>query len=341
MAEEEAKTEIARKVEIDGDIYYFMPIDVACKYSSKILAGFFVPLSAEKRVRIQVDDDDIKGKLEKYREKGLTNILFAEEDYYSFLKSIKRGLTGFFMKDDDLANKSLNMQQTIFLVNKAIGFIGLGKEVVAAGEEVTTKVLTWVKTVPNINNVLKPHQKENQDEFLKNMMVAYTSIGLAQALNWTTPQIRDKIVQACLFSDITLSSKDFMQMIVANGDQKKYTKKILNHPKDAGRILSRTRNSVAKEVITAVEQHHELPDGSGYPGKIKGLAITQISAITIVARMFINKLIESDFSFDDRKGFIDEMMPSFKTTNFAQPCKALYIVFDLEEEFAKDKKKAS
>lgn len=331
MSEENQESkELAREVTIDGVIYYFMPIDVAIKYSEKIKSGFFIPLSEEKRVRIEFGDDDLKNKMVTYKEKGLANILFATDDYYKFLQSIKRGLTGFFVKDDELASKTLSQQQILLLVNKAVKYIGIEESIVTAADEVANKVLNWVKTVPNINQFFKPFTQANQDEYLKNLMVAYVGIGLVKALNWP-PAIHEKIFQAAIFGDITLTEKDFMEVIVANGDRKKWPKTYLNHPLEAARMISRTRNAMSREVLRAIEQHQEYPDGSGFPAGLKGLSIDQMSAMLIIARHFVNQLIESNFAYDDRKTFIDQMLSEkFDYPNFAQPCKSLYLIMGIE-----------
>lgn len=328
--EVEEKQVLAEQITIDGILFYHMPIDVSIKYSKKINSGFFVPLSSTKRIRIHFGDADVRSKLESYRDKGLNSILLAEDDYYSFLKTIKHSLIGFFVKDDDLSSETLNMDQIFLLVKKAIIYMGLSENIATVGEIVNRKVLQWAKTVPSINGAMKVFQRDNQDEFLKNLMVSCTSIALIDALNWSTPQIKEKISQICLLSDITLSANGFIDIIVSNGNPSKFTASTYNHPLDAGRMVSRTRNSVGREVIWAIEQHHELPDGSGYPKKIKGLAIGQLSAIQIVSRTFINKLIEFDFAYDDRRKFIDEMIQKFNFPNFAQPCNALYLIMGLE-----------
>ncbi|PIP94454.1 MAG: hypothetical protein COW00_16630 [Bdellovibrio sp. CG12_big_fil_rev_8_21_14_0_65_39_13] len=327
---EQPSQELAKEVVIDGVVYFFMPIDVAIKYSDKIKSGFFIPLSEEKRVRIEFGEDDLKGKMVNYKEKGLANILFAKEDYFLFLSSIKRGLTGFFMKDDELASKTLSQQQILMLVSKAVKYIGLDDELVAAGEENANKVLNWVKTAPSINQYFKPFITTNQDEHLKNLFVGFIGIGLVRALSWP-PQIYEKIMQAALFGDFTLSDKDIMQVILANGDRSKWSKSYHIHPTEATRLLGRLKNAFSREVLRAIEQHHELPDGSGFPNGLKGLSIDQMSAMLIVARHYVNKLIETNFAYDDRKGFIDEMLSvHFDFPNFQQPCKSLYIVMGIE-----------
>ena len=83
--------------------------------TEKITSGFFVPLSKTKRVRIHPEDDDIKTKMEGYKEKGLESILLAESDYFEFVKKIKHGLIGHFLNDQD-DPKQLDMEQMLGLV---------------------------------------------------------------------------------------------------------------------------------------------------------------------------------------------------------------------------------
>lgn len=329
---EEEQSTLMKQVLIEGVLYYFMPIPVAIKYADKIQSGFFIPLSETKRVRIQFGDSDLDEKLSNYQEKGLESILLAEEDYYNFLKAIKGNLISFFLKSESSEVRTLNMAQMYILIRKAVTYIGLNEEDILESEDITKKVIENIKGISKVYGPLRVFIKDNQDEFLKNMLVAYSGIALANALGWKTPGIKDKIVQICLFSDITLTSADYFNIIIADGNKSKLSKNVMSHPLDAARIVSTTKNAFGREVIQAIEQHHELPCGSGYPKKIKGLAINQLSALQIVSRTFIDTLVISNFSYDDRKEFILSMVSKFNFPNFAQPCKALFLIMDIEPE---------
>lgn len=336
MSEENPKSQDDSKIkqmEIEGKVYTFLPIDVAIKYHDKIKSGFFVPLNEKKRVRIELDEGDIKSKMESYREKGLDNILFAEEDYDLFLKAIKRGLTGFFMKDDGDEFKMLNFQQIQFLVRKSIIYVGLEERVANLGEENFEKFLTWIKSSQKIMPSFKNFLKENQDQFIINMFASYIGLALAEALNWP-PHLGEKITQASLLADLCLSESDYFSFIASNGDKSKWTENYKNHPAIMAKALqTHHANSISREVVRAVEQHQEFPDGSGYPNGLKGLSIDQLSAILIVARSFTDALVESNFAYDDRKAFVDSLLEEkFDFPNFKNPTKALYIIMGLDED---------
>lgn len=321
-----------RQLEIDGVTYTYLPIDVAIKYGDKIKSGFFVPLNEKKRVRIEIEEDGLKEKLINYREKGLDNILFAEEDYDLFLKSIKRGLTGFFMKDDEGATQ-LSIKQILFLVRKSILYVGLEESVANHGEEQVEKFLAWIKTSSKLSPEFKSFIRENQDQFIINIFASYVGIALSEALNWP-PHILEKIVQASLLGDICLKEEDYLALIVSNGDRSKWTENFKNHPTKMARVLKQSHSqTIAREVIRAIEQHQEFPDGTGFPAGLKGLSIDQLSAIIIVARTFTDALVESNFAYDDRKTFVSELLNKrFDYNNFKNPTKALYKIMGLSED---------
>lgn len=321
-----------KQVNIDGELYIYLPIDVAIKYSEKINSGFFVPLNETKRVRIEFGVEDLKGKLLSYKDKGLENILFAEDDYNLFLKAIKRGLTGFFFKEDENA-KGLSLQQILFLVRKSIIYVGLEERYCDLGEDNVHKFFDWIKGSPKIAPQFKTFLKENQEQFIINVFASYVGIALAEQLNWP-PHIAEKITQASLLGDICLTEEDLLASIAANGDRKKWTENYRNHPVTISKQLQKNHShTISREVIRAVEQHQELPDGSGFPHGLKGLSIDQLSAIIIVARNFTDAMVESDFAYDNRKDFVDQLLAEkFDYSNFKNPTKALYRVMGVEEE---------
>jgi hypothetical protein len=300
-----------------------MPINVAIKYSRHIKSEFFVPLSPEKRVKIQHGDSEFKLKLEKYKEKGLGQIIFAEEDYFDLLKSIKNGLVAFFLKDKHGSNKNLDIHQIMNLVKKAETFIGVDKVGTEERIDLTLRSLKWLKQSPVLRPLINVFQKDNQDEFFKNILIGHICVAIIEKLGWTTPQIKEKAIQAVILSDITLSEKDIAHMILSQGVRKQYTPKILNHPKESAELLLKSKGTVAREVARAIEQHHEHPNGSGYPLGVKNLTIDRLSAVVIVARVFIDTLVDSEFAYDDRKKFITDISGSFLASNFITTCKGL------------------
>lgn len=326
-----ASLDSLRQMEIDGQLYTFLPIDVSIKYADKIRSGFFVPLNETKRVRIEFGEGDLKNKLMGYKEKGLESILFAEDDYNLFLRAIKRGLTGFFIKEDE-NNKSLNLQQILFLVRKSIIYIGIDESYANKGEENIDKFFSWIKGSPKLQPSFKNFLRENQEQFVINVLASYIGIALAEQLNWP-PHIGEKITQASLLGDICLTENDYFSFIAANGDRSQWTENYRCHPMTMSKLLQKHHsNTISREVIRAVEQHQELPDGSGYPQGLKGLSIDQLSAIIIVARTFTDALVASDFAYDDRQKFIDELMQDkFDYSNFKNPTKALYQIMGMEK----------
>lgn len=323
--------DLLKQVNIDGELYTYLPIDVSIKYSEKIRSGFFVPLNETKRVRIEFGEDDLKGKLTGYKEKGLESILFAENDYNLFLKAIKRGLTGFFFKEDE-NSKGLSLQQILFLVRKSIIYIGLKEKFADLGEENVHKFFSWIKGSPKLQPQFKTFLRENQEQFIINVFASYVGIALAEELNWP-PHIAEKITQASLLGDICLTEEDYLAVIAANGDRTKWTQNYREHPITISKQLQKNHsNTISREVIRAVEQHQELPDGSGFPQRLKGLSIDQLSAVIIVARTFTDAMVESDFAYDNRKSFVETLLAEkFDYNNFKNPTKALYKVMGIEE----------
>lgn len=333
MAEDQTSTQLTRKIDIEGVPYFYMPIDVAIKYAEKISSGFFVPLNEKKRVRIEFGEGDLVGKMNSYRDKGLEYILLAQDDYYSFLKAIKSGLIGFFLKDDENSGKSLGFEQCLSLVKKAGKYIGLDEMLIDESEEMIIKVYKRVKNNQSIYMHVKPFILRNQDEFLKNTLISYIGVGMVTSLDWP-PALKEKVIQTCLLCDIFLKEKDYLQLIVAQGNPSQWTKNYFNHPQETAKFLQQKQSLIGREVVRAVEQHHELPDGTGFPLGVGGGSIEPLSAIVIVARAFIDKLVESDFSYDNRRDFIDNMLEEHfsDSAKFNQACKALYILTGLEEK---------
>jgi HD-GYP domain-containing protein (c-di-GMP phosphodiesterase class II) len=66
----------------------------------------------------------------------------------------------------------------------------------------------------------------------------------------------------------------------------------LTHPNDAS-DLTLLMTEILPDVDTVVAQHHELPDGTGFPRKLSGARISPLSSVFIVAHDLVYEIMHS------------------------------------------------
>lgn len=132
---------------------------------------------------------------------------------------------------------------------------------------------------------------------------------------WDAQETLAKLCCAAFFHDLKVENREFAKYqrledlefaeqegLMTSEEVKKY----LTHPILAAEQLRKIKELPA-EVDVIVEQHHETPDGTGFPRKTGHAYISQISALFIIAHDMVSELykIGSRFSmfnfFDSRK----------------------------------------
>ncbi len=321
-------TNVIRNIQIEGEEYFSFPIEEAIEFSPKIATGFFVPLSEKKTVRIELEGD-IAGRLINYRDKGLKNILFGQSDYDRFMRRVKTGLSIFYFPELG-EKKHLNDEQIFRLLRKSTALIGISEEVCKIVEPLITQTLSFIRTSAQLGPQLKTYKKDCHEQYIFHLFRCYICVALGQALNWP-PHLYDKFIQVNLICDLGLTVEDYESFYMNPKDPTKWTETYREHPKLMARFLERHHShNIGREVIKGIETHEEHPNGTGFPYGMTAPSFDQMASILITSRMFAKKLSESEFSYEERKTFVDEFASTeLSSSHMKNTSKALYRIMDL------------
>src|SRR5690606_14658218 len=148
-------------------------------------------------------------------------------------------------------------------------------------------------------------------------------------LDWISKTTMDKLVYASVLCDITLAVRPELLKIqnlqefekLKNSLTEEDQKIFLSHPKDAANLIKRYFTTAPPDTDVLAYQHHELPDGSGFPMGLRADKISPLSALFIVASEFSYYFLKDDEpTLDD---FILKCHSRFDFMNFRKVIKAL------------------
>ncbi len=125
---------------------------------------------------------------------------------------------------------------------------------------------------------------------------------MAKHLEWNSRITIDKLVFASVICDITLAVRPQLIRLQNLADfaavKDKMTQEeirlFLNHPKESAELLKKYFSTAPPETEVLAVQHHELPDGSGFPFGLKAEKISPLSALFIIANDFAYYFLEED-----------------------------------------------
>jgi len=160
------------------------------------------------------------------------------------------------------------------------------------------------------------------------VVLANVSCGIASLLGWTSHLIFFELSLASFLHDISLTSnalakvQEPSELEVADPPfTEEEKKRFMEHPKVAARLAADFKD-IPTGVISIIEQHHERPDGKGFPAALAESKISPMAAVFIVAHDLVSfrAKISTTAPLDD---FVRSLDKSFQKGQFKKISKAI------------------
>ena len=173
--------------------------------------------------------------------------------------------------------------------------VGIQKSVIELTDKVAESVNNQLEKEKKLSSFLGQLLKKENYSFELANIINYLSGGICREMGWDK-RTMSKFIYASTFCDVAISSEpklaafeDFKGPGLAslNDKEKRLVQEHINRAID---IVNKT-DSVSNDEIMLIKEHHEKPDGSGYPRGINSSQIKPISAAFILAHNFARLLI--------------------------------------------------
>jgi response regulator RpfG family c-di-GMP phosphodiesterase len=129
------------------------------------------------------------------------------------------------------------------------------------------------------------------------LLINITS-AIAKKLQWGSDKTLEKFVFASYLHDISLGNDSKLVQVkgkedIEEGDFSDSEKELLYlHPLASSKIAVSLGTFIPSDVLSIIEQHHEKPDGEGFPKKLDSKHITPLACVFIVALDFSSYILE-------------------------------------------------
>lgn len=299
--------------------------------------NLFIKIGADRFIKISHEDDDTNVlDIQKYKSKGINYLYLNRETALWVINQIQNQID-IFLKANNFRfvlrgasdtpekrfeNKILRIDDEVHIDKDFKESIDKAVERIRAAVEKESKIEDYLKVL-----------KEKQDQYAlftqKMNLTSLISCVLAKQLDWISKTTMDKLVYASVLSDITLAVRPELLKIqnLHEFEKIKHTlteedqKIFLSHPKDAGNLIKRYFTSAPPDTDALAYQHHESPDGSGFPQGMRAERISPLSALFIVATDFSFYFLKDDEpTMDD---FLLKCHSRYDFVNFRKVIKAL------------------
>lgn len=302
-----------------------IPISQMVKFSDSF-AGAELHLSvAGKFVRLNYATDEFLEILRKLQQKEMESVYIRSSEVKKIMQEIQDSLGAkqFYDPKSVPEEKVENLDDAMKTVKGVINQLGVDTETVTLLRLVNVRAMSMLSESPSLFAFIKRFKKNCSEEFLRAMLTSYVLSLVIDEFPWKSDSVKEKGAIAALLCDILLDREDFDALRRYELEGGELSANIRNHPTELAEKLRLKRDLIPAETITIIEQHHELPDGSGFPHGLNASRINQLSAIFIVSQHFIEELFAADFDYEKRFDITARLAKKFHNKSFEKAMEAL------------------
>jgi HD-GYP domain-containing protein (c-di-GMP phosphodiesterase class II) len=273
---------VLEKTFFSGGVESNLPLEGFCQIKPNLLLGID-PLPIDIYIRLAED---------KYLKIFQKKSQFGSDDYNKYV--VSKGLDFFFVKRTEslalldrfqsrikravesekpgsplIRELSSNLQESL---SNLISVLGVTEEVQQMAEMQISLVMNSVRANSNLQQIMDLIRK-NEDQYIydHSLLLAEVCCAFASMVGWTSDGTFQKLVTAAVFHDISLKNPQLarirtrselmssQELIFAESQNE-----VLEHPLRAAELLTAI-DETATDAVTIVTQHHERPDGDGFP----------------------------------------------------------------------------
>lgn len=295
----------------------------------------YLKLSEDKYVKIQKAQDPFVFEiLKKYQEKGQEFVYIKANEYQTCFSQIMKWLKDKISQASTI-EESLNASADVLtVVTKGQKFLHIAPE---QYELINTAVGSCLKNLEKnkkLKNSLEILRKEEGYLVSHSVTCLHLCYMMARKTSYYNDQILEKLSYASLLQNISLQD-DHLASILDTHQNPHFSKlpidqqkMIDQHPQQSANLV--ISNTVSEDVIRMIKEHHERPDGLGFPRKLKHNQINPLSSIYILAVRMADFLFHHEHNDQAIKEYLTDLHKNWKVSNFIKPVEYLNEIIELK-----------
>lgn len=300
-----------------------MPITLLKKYGFDS-TDVYIQLHQDRLTKIISKENSFsldKRTLEEYEARGLKDVLIPKSVFDTLTQHMINQLT---VKARQLKKVTpldiAGLQVNVSL--KGLNDLGVTEDQINSVNEILEETIQSIFTDKTIELKIKELMKGYNYHISHSVLLMYVASSILRKTNLPYQSTLKKIALAAFFHDISIDNDvaelEFSPQDIKQEPISKEHKRLLEHPLTSINFLQKSDDDLFSEVKKIIGEHHELPNGKGYPRGLTASQISPLSALFITAHQIANCLYRNDYKKDSLVQFManiesDFMQGQFKT----------------------------
>lgn len=239
-------------------------------------------------------------EVNSFIKKDIYHVYLRREDAAFFIDGLERSLTALSNAQKIELTLSFEASKDVLdLIKDMSQSLGWSPEIQKLTQENTTLALKTFQQNPDLLQVLdKAVLNANSYVSSHSSVLSYVACGIAHSAGLDSDQNLYQLALAALLHDFALDEMDQAtaeerrQMVRSQQNlDSKEIQTYLNHPKESASLVDRFPE-IPADIESIILQHHERPDGGGFPAALDHSFISELAAVFIIAEEFVDYLFD-------------------------------------------------
>lgn len=282
--------------------------------ANTIPCDLYIKLSDQKFIKI-MNSGELFGEADAhhYTKKNVEMLYVHRNFYASLLNHITANIFSLIeardATPDDAIEAGTLLHRTVQQHLQHLGLTQEAQEAIRSHMKLATKLVRQSDELKQLLRRMRVEPKAYLNSHSSTL--SFFAGAMLAMMPWRSETGYFKLALAGIIHDITLENHELAGVDtleeLAQKTSRFTTREIdqfRRHPQDAAELV-RIMESVPPDVDSIVLQHHEKPDGTGFPHKLNSLRISPLSALFIVAHDIVRK-IHQDENFDIKSFLLND-----------------------------------
>lgn len=324
-----------KEATVDLSAENFIPFRIRSFYRLQTVPyPVFMQITESKFIRVfEADERYTHEQMHRYVKKGVKFFYFEKKDYLLFLSETMGKLRSLLQNRSPSFELTIKAQvQGCMIVQEYARTIGLNDSIVDFINLIIDSIQSTYEGVGDLKKILVSFPFMERDLYERAILTAYTSTSIIAELGWKGDLTQQKLGVASIFYDSLVTNEEFLKyasvedMECQNNFSEDDIEEFKNHPSRAAELVRLSQGLPECDFI--IQQHHERPDGRGYPQGIPSHQISGVVAIFILSSEFSQQLAHFGISKKSLKMVTDDFYLRYNAGNFKEPLKLLTQMLD-------------
>lgn len=295
----------------------------------------FLKLNDGKFVKIINKAEIFESSLiKKLLGKGVVNFYVNRSELTLYSHSVNNSLNMIIKtkkKNMDEIQKSQLAYRSLEIIKNNLLQCGFSKTLLQTSDEIINIQIELIENNPDMQIFLKKFQSFNKSNSEQTRLVCYILVTILKDLQWDSESTVHRMCLAGILHDITLPDNFIKKnafKVNLNELSEEEQNIYLRHPEEASH-LAKNFEMMTGGIEQYILEHHELPDGKGFPRKLNFNQVHPLSAVLHISDYVAHLFWDLDFNQEEILEHLKEQRPYYARGFYRKPYEAIYRMLKL------------